>query len=394
LHCDPVEALSRLSDLRKLAAAGNLAAARAICDGYFCRYPDYRDEHGHPAYLKESLRLALASGDAARAEIVAAQWRAQLAPSESLPALLRGHRASTGAGPAPVIRIRPRGRHGNHMFQYMFARMLQARVPRAVVQGYFLPDWKLVQPADPAEPLPEPACVIEAGHRHDLAALAQALNDGTFAAVDFAGYAQRLDYYPDRAAISALFVDPPEAAQYGFDGRHLAINIRAEDIEAGLHRDYMPLPLGFYRDLVASTGLQPAFFGQTDAGSYMDRVRAAFPAAEVLPPGRPQHDFAILRHSVHVVPSLSTFAWLGSWLSHRAGTVHLPVCGLFNPEQRPDVHLLPTQDERYRFYAFPVTYWHAGPAQEAAWYDGTGDYREITRDEAARMVAEAKARLS
>ena len=31
--------------------------------------------------------------------------------------------------------------------------------------------------------------------------------------------------------------------------------------------------------------------------------------------------------------------------------------GFLNPKQRPDVNLLPTNDDRYHFYEFPVRRW-------------------------------------
>ena len=74
--------------------------------------------------------------------------------------------------------------------------------------------------------------------------------------------------------------------------------------------------------------------------------------------------------------SVSTFAWLAAWLS-KAVQIHLPVCGLFNPMQVPDVDLLPITDPRYTFHLFPLTY-AVSPGLVRAMHNAlTGLWREV-----------------
>ena len=41
----------------------------------------------------------------------------------------------------------------------------------------------------------------------------------------------------------------------------------------------------------------------------------------------------------------------------------MPLLGVFNPMQRPEVDLAPLHDERYTFYGFPRLRWHGEKEQ-------------------------------
>ncbi|MDX2297693.1 MULTISPECIES: hypothetical protein, partial [Streptomyces] len=95
-------------------------------------------------------------------------------------------------------------------------------------------------------------------------------------------------------------------------------------------------------------------------------------------------DFARLRASRHLVPAISTFSWLAAWLSE-AQTVFLPVLGLFNPRQAPEVDLLPLDDPRFRFTLFPAQY--GAPVAQVAHARQAGWWREMPADALARVMA-------
>jgi len=98
-------------------------------------------------------------------------------------------------------------------------------------------------------------------------------------------------------------------------------------------------------------------------------------------------DFERLRSARHVVTSVSSFAWLATWLSD-AQTIHVPVLGLLNPAQRPDVDLLPLDDPRYRFYRFPVRRWN-GQQEDVDGLSREAHYPLMTRDEVAALLRQA-----
>ncbi len=248
-----------------------------------------------------------------------------------------------------LIQVSPMGNVGNRMIQYLAARALASRVPNSRVVQIHLPEWGIQIP-----PVPEGQDRIEVvtAPAIELDRLAAALRAGTLDRVDVRTYAQRLGNFLPHAAYRDLFAGP---ALQGTGAGELLCNIRQGDILDARHPDYVLLPIDFYADLAAQTGLAPVFMGQLDESPYLGALRARFPAARFLPSQGAVADFSFIRASRHVVPAISTFSWLAAWLSE-AETIHLPVLGLFNPAQARSTDLVPLDDPRYRFIAFPHHY--------------------------------------
>ncbi len=189
-----------------------------------------------------------------------------------------------------------------------------------------------------------------------LDSLVEKLRTGQARRVDWAGYGQRMENFLPRERYRDTFRSPFDRPM-GFGPDHLVCPIRAEDILHGETPDYVLTPVEFYRDVVAMTGLNPVFIGQTHPNAYMDRIRATFPAAIVREPQQnPLADFETIRQSRHVVVGVSTYSWLAAWLSDAVETIYLTVSGLFHPRQKRNVDLLPFGDQRYRFFPFPINY--------------------------------------
>lgn len=73
--------------------------------------------------------------------------------------------------------------------------------------------------------------------------------------------------------------------------------------------------------------------------------------------------------------------------------IYLPVSGIFNPAQRPDIDLLPLRDVRYRFFDFPREAWTAGSDQRNALLQPRKRYEEMTLDDARLRRRSAHASL-
>jgi hypothetical protein len=267
-----------------------------------------------------------------------------------------------------LIRIVNAGDTGNRMFQYMFCRMLQYRVSNCVVYGYDMPMWDLVSSYD--APLPHDTMRVKGGHEMDVDAIVEFLRQGENRGLEFAGYAQRLEYYgqPD---LMASFFHVPSRYRRLTGSDCLLIHVRAGDILSGSsNADYVPVPITFYESIVARTRLRPVFMGQLEPTWYTAALQKRFPTATFLPQSTALEDFALLNSAANIAIGVSTYSWLAAWLSPIARNIHVPVLGLLNRRQRPDINLLPLADDRYSFYEFPVRRWHASPEDVEFALDG------------------------
>jgi hypothetical protein len=251
----------------------------------------------------------------------------------------------------PVIHISPMGNLGNQIIQYMVARALAARVGPVRYSAVNLAPFGIVYPPVEGD---FPGTEIVTANTVELDRLARALAAGALQRVDIRTYGQRVENFLPPAAYRAELMASVEDAETA--GPHeLLCNVRQGDILDGHHPDYVLIPVEFYADLAAETGLAPVFMGQLEDSPYMRVLKRRFPHARFLPSRGAAIDFDRMRRARHVVPAVSTFSWLAAWLSE-AQQIYLPVLGLLNPMQNRGVDLLPLDDPRYRFYQFPVHY--------------------------------------
>lgn len=259
------------------------------------------------------------------------------------------------------IVMRNFGGLGNRMFRYMFAQRLARELGGWPVVGYSLREWDMVSHAD--QPFPGSGFSTGWGHVYNVAALATRALAEQVDYIEVEAFAQRLEYFADqRDHFAALFTAP---SGQPIADHELAINVRAGDIIDGYHKDYTPLPLAFYHDLLAETGLQPVFVGQLGDNWYTRAMRTQFPHARYLSGGAID-DFQTMRGARNVVLAVSSFSWLAAWLSDKAEVIHMPLAGLFNPAQRGDIDLVPKDDPRWRFHPFAAGHFTASDAQKAA----------------------------
>lgn len=255
---------------------------------------------------------------------------------------------------APVIHVEGRGRTANQMIQYMAAYAIATSVPGCRLSGVDLPEWGIHHPDIPSVATTRETRVSGTKMQIARSQLITDLTNRRFNRVHLESYAQHMDNFLAPEAYAQLFrADIPDVPVFGPD--HLVIQVRAEELLQATHADYTLLPVAFYQEIVAQSGLVPVFVGQTAANSYVNRLRAAFPEAVFLPHESPVRDFETIRRAHNILIAVSTFGWLAAWLS-KAERIYLPVTGIFNPAQFPEIDLLPLDDLRYRFYLFPANY--------------------------------------
>ena len=279
-----------------------------------------------------------------------------------------------------VIRYRFGGYLGNRMFEAMLAHSIAERIPGLVVTGDALPEWGLAPP-----PIALPARHVKlGGHRVDIAHLSYLLREDIIDGIESMALGFRMELLPPRATAERLFPQRPDLGM-AFGAETLVISIRAAEILGPRHPSYRPLPIAFYARLVETTGLAPAFVGQIGDDAYSAALRARFPHAVFLPSQGAMADFATLRRARHLCVSISSFAWLAAWLSE-AETVHLPVAGMYHPQHRKEIDLLPVADPRYRFHLFRPDPWGGTEAELQAAIAGPDPGRALPREEALRLA--------
>jgi hypothetical protein len=284
----------------------------------------------------------------------------------------------------PVFHIEPRGGLASRMIQYMVALKFQSLVPGCRISNVVLPEWGINQP-----PLdsPGPVETVSQLQHIDLDGLTERVRAGEIRRIVYAGFGKRMENLLDAEVYRSVF-HSPATAPFELDAQHLVcpIGTAAAPEDRG---PFHPLtPVEFYADIVAETGLSPAFIGQRTPDIYTDRLHAQFPQALFLHTGNALVDFEAIRRAKNIVVGVSSFAWLAAWLSH-ADRIFMTVNGLFNPLQYNFVDLLPLEDPRYRFSLFPVNYavpleHHAAAHRRIAPF-----WRPVSHDVLWRRVREA-----
>lgn len=276
------------------------------------------------------------------------------------------------------IRINRLGGLGNRTFQYLFSKSLEQMVPGSKVVNVSLPEFGIEVPN---EALPKNSLTLAYTHHVDMLDIAWSLRSGTYGGLGMKAYVQRLQYYPIREEVSGFLPAPKRDASREVGADELVINVRGNEVLGDVHEDYGPVPVDFFSQIADQTGLTPVIVGQLGDDSYSDEIRRRFAGCDIRESVSPISDFDLIRTAKNVVFGVSTFSWLATWLSESVEQIFMPVSGIFNPRQRPDIDLLPLNDSRYHFFRFPERAWKATPHQLSELITTGKQYPEFTRSE-------------
>lgn len=266
------------------------------------------------------------------------------------------------------IIVAPYGNLGNHLFQYMMALRLKWEVPEAEIHGVKLPYWDIYH--GPSTGHPSFSMSLR-GHVIPLDVVIQALRHVPSLDVRITTLQNRYAYYASQIGLYRSVLASRRAVQ-GRGSGHLVVNVRAAEILTGVHPGYVPTPLSVIRHLESETKLALTFVGQIGADDYSKAISTHFPRAEFVSHSDPFEDFEFIRNSENVAICVSTFSWLAAWLSERARRIYMPLVGLYHPQYRPDVDLLPMGDERYHFIDTGALSWSGKPEELVRLADPTG----------------------
>lgn len=280
-----------------------------------------------------------------------------------------------------VLVIRHRGNLANKMFQYMGALTIASQIKNCKVLNVSMPEWGINIPDDtqneqffddidlwtwdPFRP-----------HVHQLITTA---NQSESIRIIMADHLQRMEFLRERSFYNDVF--PKTPPYYEFTDMDLVINIRTGDILSGVAH-YPLLPIAFYEEIVAATGLTPVFVGQLDDSEYVRQLKTRFSKALFLQSRGARNDFDLLRTAKNIVVAVSTFSWLAAWLSE-AENIFLPLSGFFNPAHHREIDLLPVDDTRYRFFLFPLNFGLPETASLKHHERMKGYWKEVSRSQVA-----------
>ena len=305
------------------------------------------------------------------------------------------HTARSSASPAsgrPMVHVTRLGRLGNHMIQYMTALKLASQLGDCGIAGIDLPGWGIRLPV---MPIGERPIIIDEDTRTekithgqlDFDHIEQLVRSNTNDSVHLKTYSQNIGNFMPRDFYNNVFISRQQHIR-GYGDETLLCNLRGGDILSGVHKDYVQLPVDYYKHLVETTGLTPVFFGEISDNCYVDELHQAFPTAAFVAGTNPIVDFEIIRRSRNIAICVSTFSWLAAWLS-QAERIFMPLTGLFNPFQHPRSYLAPVRDPRYVFHMFPIN--RAVPVEDfrTAHAPLHGNWRAISGDELEHRVQTA-----
>jgi FkbM family methyltransferase len=284
-----------------------------------------------------------------------------------------------------VIVMRHRGNLANKMFQYMGALTLASRIKDCTIVNVSIPEWGIDIPDDtqhefffdnadmwtwdPFRP-----------HVEELCAMA---NQSQSIRIMMADHLQRMEFLMPPQSYNDIFPKDAHLA-HEMTEEDLLINIRTGDILDGIPQHYPLLPISFYEDVVARTGLKPLFVGQLGDSEYVRQLKQRFSGAQFIDSQGARADFDLIRSAKNIVVAVSTFSWVAAWLS-QAETIILPLSGFYNPAHHRELDLLPADDIRYRFFLFPLNF--GLPEKEALQHHERmrGYWKEISRSQVALL---------
>ncbi|MBN9510550.1 MAG: hypothetical protein J0I21_15755 [Alphaproteobacteria bacterium] len=286
----------------------------------------------------------------------------------------------------PAVTVENPGSLGRQMLQFFGARAIAERLGACTLSNFAFPDWNLTFPKVDASRF-RSTVHVKSADEPTIAAVLDIAKAEPSAHIVIDTPLQRQSLYLARETYREIFPVVAEDLP-PLDEDELLVHVRAGDPPADDDASRPLTPIGFYRDLVARTGLRPVFLGQLDDGLYVRALRQAFPGARFIPSQGDARDFDTIRRARNIVAAVSTLSVAAAWLSD-AETVFLPLSGFLNPAHRRDVDLLPIDDPRYRFFLFPLN--HALPEAAALEHHARmeGAWKEVSRAQLRRIRAAA-----
>lgn len=272
------------------------------------------------------------------------------------------------------VHILKYGRTGNQMFQYILALFFQHKcIDRAIEiscnDPLFLKDFGVtIDFMETVDVLSQGNVAVIDKHDINVNNYVEHLKRNDNAIVLIKTLSCRMDILADFRNIyqKAIHARLPSLQRHGWDSSHLVIHIRLGDNVAKntvVHPNYPVVPFSFYRWILKNTQLKPVFIGQLGTDDISNGLRQCFPHAVFCESSGVVHDFYEMMLSKNVLVSVSTFSYLSAFLSDSCESIHVPLYGIYNTEDRPDCCFTVRNDPRYHYYKLPSIRWQATEQQ-------------------------------
>jgi hypothetical protein len=192
------------------------------------------------------------------------------------------------------------------------------------------------------------------------------LRTGDSVEVSVLNYSFNISLYKNYIGFFKQLVNSDRELHPGYDENYLVINLRLGDIfKKNPHKDYNLVPHTFYKKVIHQSGLKPVFMGQTQDNMVIDSLKTNFKEAIFMESiNNIYSDFQLLKNSKNKCLAVSSFSYLAGYLGDDDTSIHMPLLGLFNPRQRPDINLIDKTDIRFTYYDdFEVEHWNMSDSQ-------------------------------
>jgi len=251
-------------------------------------------------------------------------------------------------------------RLGNKILMIILALRVKKLIPNSEIYGYSIPELGFIFKDNLSDNISLKKTIIVRKHNPDLQELLYQIEKTNIQKIiiDIADmtYDSIKEYKSSLRnqinKISNNFLNP-----LPLKDSDLLINIRANEILSNKHKDYYPLPIEVYEFIIGETEMKPVFFGQIDSGYYCSKLTSIFPNAQFLSLGVLDSFRLIMRARNKFLP-ISTFSYVAGWLGADNTKIIMPISGLFHPEQRGDIRIIPNDDDRFSYVKFAPQKWH------------------------------------
>lgn len=250
-----------------------------------------------------------------------------------------------------MIRVHPKGRLGNLMFQYALSRIIGTKLGCATDMD--LPEFTNAHMLGGSLYIGKP--IVFTGHIIDLEAVFKITEP-----IKLSGFFQRTEYYvPYKEDIKKWFAVDKDYRKPGKND--LVVHVRGGDLyRKKPNVNHHPCPYSYYKRIIDFAEYDKLFIVTENPKDIVVQKIFAEHGGEIISQS-PIEDYYFMLHATELALSPSTLAWWAAWLGE-SKIVHFPQIGFWHPKVRTDVDLR-VDEPGYNYYDSGTEDWTASEEQ-------------------------------